>query len=255
MMHILIVEDENAAARRLEKLLHEVLTDELKVDRTDSIESTLTWLQEQPSPDLILLDIHLADGSSFEIFEHTDVVCPVVFTTAYDEYAIQAFKHNTVDYLLKPIKVNELKAAIEKYNKRFRPAPTDYTALLDSMKQQDNTNKYLRRLLIRFSNSYKLVDIKDVSYFYTKDKITFVVIRSTGKKYPLDQPLEKLEGQLDPEIFFRINRQFIIHLTSIKELHTYSKSRIKVDLDPVSPQDIIVSTERAAEFKRWLSGD
>ncbi len=254
-MHLLIVEDENAAARRLEKLLHEVIQGDIKLDRTDSIESTINWLGDQKAPDLILLDIHLADGSSFEIFEHIEVSCPIIFTTAYDEYAIQAFKHNTVDYLLKPIKVHELSAALDKYKKNFRPPAADYTTLIETMKQHDSGSKYLRRLLIRFSNSFKLVDVQDVSYFYTKDKLTFVVIRSTGKKYPLDQPLEKLEGQLDPAIFFRINRQYIIHVSSISALHTYSKSRIKVDLEPVALQDIIVSTERASEFKRWLAGE
>lgn len=253
-MKILLIEDENAAARRLEKLLNEVAPDAVVLQRLDSVETSVLWLQSNPAPDLILLDIHLADGSSFEIFDHVTVTCPIIFTTAYDEFALQAFKVNAVDYLLKPIKTNELAAALDKYKRVFKAAAPDYSALLETLRKQGGPG-YLRRMLIRFGNSIKLVDMADAAYFYTKDKITFLVTRSTGKRFPVDYPLDKLEGMLDPATFFRINRQFIINVAAIKEMHPYSKSRVKVELEPPTELETIVSTERSAEFKRWLVGE
>lgn len=254
-MNILIVEDENAAARRLEKLLAEIAPDAQILQRLDSIETTIQWLDANPAPDLILLDIHLADGDSFEIFKHMEVNSPVIFTTAYDEYALEAFKVNAVDYLLKPIKVKELQAAIDKYRRVFQVKKPDYSALLESLRKQELEVNAPRRLLIRFANSIKLVDIEDAAYFYTKDKITFLITRRSGKRYPVDYPLEKLEAMLDPQSFFRINRQFIINIQAIQEMHPYSKSRIKVDLEPACDMDTIVSTERSAAFKKWLVGE
>ncbi len=254
-MKILIVEDENAAARRLEKLLSEVAPEAVVLQRLDSVETSVLWLQNNPQPDLILLDIHLADGASFEIFEHVKVTCPIIFTTAYDEYALQAFKVNAVDYLLKPIKTNELAAALDKYKQIYKSATSpDYAPLLEMLRKQEGQN-YLRRMLIRFSNSIRLVDMSDVAYFYTKDKITFLVTRSTGKRFPVDYPLDKLEGMLDPAVFFRINRQFIINVAAIKEMHPYSKSRVKVEMEHSTDMETIVSTERSAEFKKWLVGE
>ncbi|MBL7783168.1 MAG: response regulator transcription factor [Saprospiraceae bacterium] len=253
-MKILIIEDENAAARRLEKMLGEIAPEAVVIDRLDSVETAVLWLQSNPQPDLILLDIHLADGASFEIFEHVAVTAPVIFTTAYDEYAMKAFKVTAVDYLLKPIKTADLEAAIDKYRRVFQPAP-NYTPLIETMRQQEPGGNYLQRMLIRFSNSYKLVEMSDAAYFYSKDKITFVVSRSSGKRFPVDYPLDKLESLLDPTLFYRINRQFIVHVAAIKEMHSYSKSRVKIDLDPPADMDTIVSTERSSDFKRWLVGE
>lgn len=257
-MQVLIVEDEAAAARRLEKMLLEVAPDDLTVlARLDSVAATVEWLQQHQAPDLMLLDIHLADGASFEIFEHVQVSCPIIFTTAYDEYAVQAFKVNAVDYLLKPLKVNELSAAIDKYRRVFAPASSapaaDYTNLLDTLRRQSNT--YLQRMLVRLGNNLKLVDLSDAAYFYTRDKITFLVVRSTGKRYPIDYPLDRLETLLDPRVFFRINRQFIINVAAIREMQPSTKSRVRVILDPASDQETVVSAERSAEFKRWLVGE
>ncbi len=256
-MKILLIEDEQAAVRRLEKMLKELAPEAVILARLDSVEATILWWQENPAPDLILLDIHLADGASFELFEHVEVRCPVIFTTAYDEYALQAFKVNAVDYLLKPIKINELSIALEKYKRVFAPpAPVpDYTALLHTLHRPESGNTYLRRMLIRFNNSIKLVEVSDAAYFYTKDKLTFLVTRSNAKRFPVDHPLDKLETLLDPAVFFRINRQFIINVAAIHALHPYSKSRVKVELEPTTDLETIVSTERSAAFKKWLVGE
>ncbi|TNE57406.1 MAG: response regulator transcription factor [Bacteroidetes bacterium] len=253
-MNVLIIEDENAAARRLEKLLKEIAPEMTIIQQLDSIEASVLWLAQNPPPDLIFLDIHLADGSSFDIFDHVQVQCPIIFTTAYDEYALQAFKVNAVDYLLKPIKSGELARALEKYQKVFKTEKQDYSALLESLRQEGKP-KYLERMLIRFGQSLKLVDLNDAAYFYTKDKITFVLTRSEGKRYPIDHPLDKLESLLDSRKFFRINRQFIVNVEAISEMFPYSKSRVKVQLNPPTDLETIVSTERSADFKKWLVGE
>ncbi|MEZ4893415.1 MAG: LytTR family DNA-binding domain-containing protein [Saprospiraceae bacterium] len=252
-MNILIIEDENAAARRLEKLVLEIEPDANIMAKIDSVESALLYLKSNPAPDLILLDIHLADGSSFEIFQHMEVTAPIIFTTAYDNYALDAFKANTVDYLLKPIKSQELQVAIEKFKRHhLSKQSVDYKTLADTLLKAENSKNFLRRMLIRFGSSFKLIDMKDAAYFYSKDKITFLVSSSTGKRFPVDYPLDKLEGILDPESFYRINRQFIVNINAIGEMHQYSKSRVKIELEPPVDQDIIVSTEKSASFKRWL---
>ncbi|MCC6462771.1 MAG: response regulator transcription factor [Saprospiraceae bacterium] len=250
-MNVIIIEDENAAARRLEKLLKEVAPETIVLQQLDSVETSVLWLQNNPQPDLIFMDIHLADGASFEILQHVPIKCPVIFTTAYDEYALQAFKVNAVDYLLKPIKSTELTAALEKYRDVFRAPVSDYSSLLETLRRQEG----MQRMLIRLGQSMKLIDLSDAAYFYTKDKITFVILRNSGKRYPVEYPLDRLENMLDKRAFFRINRQFIVNVAAIREMHPYSKRRVKIDLDPATDMETIVSTERSAEFKKWLVGE
>lgn len=248
-MTVLIIEDEAAAARRLEKMVLDIEPDATIPGKPDSVESAVEWLSTHPAPDLILMDIHLADGSSFEIFEHLEVTSPVIFTTAYDEHALRAFKENTVDYLLKPVKSNELSAAFEKY-RRIHGSPTpDYRRLTSLGGER---NEFLRRTLIRMGNSFKLVEINESVYFYTRDKITFLVSGDTGKRYPTDYTLDKLEEVLNPALFFRINRQFIVGIKSIREMQMHSKGRVRIDLEPETDQETIVSVERSAAFKKWL---
>ena len=163
-MNILIIEDENAAARRLEKLVLEIEPDANIMAKIDSVESALLYLKSNPAPDLILLDIHLADGSSFEIFQHMEVTAPIIFTTAYDNYALDAFKANTVDYLLKPIKSQELQVAIEKFKRHhLSKQSVDYKTLADTLLKAENSKNFLRRMLIRFGSSFKLIDMKDAA--------------------------------------------------------------------------------------------
>lgn len=251
-MKVLLIEDEDAAVRRLEKILKEADAAIEIVKSLDSVEASIDWLRNHPAPDLIFMDIQLADGSSFEIFEHCTVKCPVVFTTAYDEYALKAFKVNAIDYLMKPIKPAEVVAAIEKYRSLHKVALPDYQALLDKLQQPQTP--LLRRILVKLGQSIRLIDMDDIAYFYTRDKISFLVTKNTHKRFPIDYPLDKLEGMLNQSVFYRINRQFIIHISAIKEMHPYSKSRIKIDLDPPSDIETIVSTERASDFKQWLTG-
>ena len=249
-MKVLIIEDEITAARRLKNLVTKINPDIEIVDQLDSIEGVLNWLQNNELPDLIFMDIHLADGSSFEIFNHAEIEKPVIFTTAYDVYAIQAFQVNAVDYLLKPIKEDQLRAALEKYHKYHKESKIDYQKVVRSLQQPSDE----KRFLIRLGHSIKLVEIKDVAYFYTKDKITFL-ITNAGKRYPIDYSLEKLDEIVNSKKFFRINRQFIINIDAIKEMLSYSKSRVKIELNPHCDLETIVSTERSPVFKKWLLGD
>ncbi|RMD75216.1 MAG: DNA-binding response regulator [Bacteroidetes bacterium] len=249
-MRVLIVEDEPAAARRLEKMLREVAPDAEVAEVLDSIEGVVAWWQTHEPPDLVLLDIHLADGSSFEIFDQVAVSAPVIFTTAYDQYAVDAFRVNAVDYLLKPIKREELQRAIERYRQQTAAAPlVDYRELARAMRGE----AYPRRFLIRRGQTIKVVGMDEVAYFYTEDKITFLTTKE-GRRYPIDYSLEKLEEMLDGARFFRINRQFIISIDSIREMYAYSKARVKVELVPPTDHQTIVSTERSPHFKRWLKG-
>lgn len=248
-MKVLIIEDEDAAARRLQKLIQEIDPGIEVLGCLDSIESTLEWMEQHELPELIFMDIHLADGSSFELFNYAKIDKPVIFTTAFDQYALQAFKVNSIDYLLKPIKLAELEQAINKFKQLRSNTVFNYQELAKAM-QQENQSK---RLLIKMGQTIRIVDLNDAAYFYTESKITFVVTKE-GKRYPLDFSLEKVEEMVDTQTFFRINRQFIVNIKCIKEMYAYSKSRVKLELDPHIDLDTVVSTERSPFFKRWLQG-
>jgi DNA-binding LytR/AlgR family response regulator len=251
-MKLLIIEDEPASAQRLKKLAEEIEPDIIVLDMLDSITASVEWFKTHTEPDLVLSDIHLADGLSFEIFKQVSLSCPVIFTTAFDQYAIQAFKLNSIDYLLKPIKKTELADAIRKFHK-VKPgvAGFDLSQLSALLGKQEKD--YLKRLMIRIGQHIKVVEIKDLAYFYIDEKIVFGV-SFTKDRYPMDLSLDQLEKQLDPERFFRINRGFIISLESIETMITYSKARIKIKLKPPCEVESITSTERSAEFRDWLRG-
>lgn len=251
-MKILIIEDEPATAQRLKKLVEEIEPDARILDMLDSITSSVEWLRNHAEPDLLFLDIHLADGLSFDIFREVTVGCPVIFTTAYDQYAIRAFKLNSIDYLLKPVKKNELADAIRKYKKLQAPAPAIDLAMLAELVGKEG-KEYLKRLMIRIGSQLKVIGISDVAYFYIDEKIVFAVTFSKNR-YPVDFSLDELENQLDPANFFRINRAFIISLQSIDSMITYSKARIKVKLKPPCELESISSTDRSPLFREWLKG-
>ncbi|MBK6640412.1 MAG: response regulator transcription factor [Bacteroidia bacterium] len=251
-MKYLIIEDEDPAATRLEKLIAAAAPDFILQNHIVSIRTAVKWLQENEHPDLIFMDIQLADGISFEIFNQIPVKCPVIFTTAFDQYAIQAFKVNSIDYLLKPVKNDELEAAIAKFrkSKTSTDSPIPYEKLLGLLKGKPELHK---RLLIRFGETIKAVEVSDVAYFYTENKINYLCTFDK-KTYPLDFNLDQLESMIDPEHFFRINRQFIVHIKAINKMVSYSKSRVKLELVPPTEIETIVSTERSPNFKNWLTG-
>ena len=255
-MRILIIEDEDAAVRRLRKLLEQTADAHEIVAVLDSIAASVEWLSNHPAPDLALMDIHLADGSSFEIFKHATIQAPVIFTTAYDQYAVDAFRVNAIDYLLKPVKQEELKEALSRIRQQS-----------DAKQEAPSAEDLLRRLskgglipatqrsLVRIGQTMKIVDLNTTAYFFSKDKITYAV-NPDGKRYPIDETLEQLDAKLDTTRFFRINRQFIICIDAIDEMFAYSKSRVKIKLNPpFTGGDVIVSTERSPVFKKWLEGN
>lgn len=254
MIRILIIEDEIAASKRLQKLLTELMPDAEIAGMLVSIESAVNWFNNNSQPDLMFADIHLADGSSFEIFRKTKIDCPVIFITAYDQHALEAFKHNSIHYLLKPIKKDELSEAIMRFRKMQAANATsnvDFEKMLASLKQRA---VYKERFIIRFGEHIKTIETQDIAYFYTENKANYAVMKD-GKRYPVDHNLDELEQLINPKNFFRINRQFIIGYNSITEMVSYSKSRVLIRLNPPSKFETIVSTERSSSFKAWLAGE
>jgi two-component system, LytTR family, response regulator LytT len=254
-MTILIIEDEEPAYKRLQKMLKELEPDHTLLDQIVSVSSAVKWFNENDAPDLIISDIQLSDGISFEIFKQVDIKCPVIFTTAYDQYAIEAFKVNSIDYLLKPVKKEELEKAVTKF-KALTPATTapaiDINKLLQSL--QPAGTDYKKRFVVRYGEHIKTIDIEEVVYFYTEDKATFLCTKD-ARRFVVDFNLDTLDSILDPKVFFRINRQYIISIHSIAEMFAYSKSRVLIKLSPASKHETIVSTERSADFKLWLGDE
>ncbi len=248
-MKVLLIEDEPLAAQRLKKMVLDLRPNYEVLAILDSVQSVVNWFKESTiQPDLLLMDIQLSDGSSFEIFNELELTIPVIFTTAFDDYAIRAFKVNSIDYILKPIKLEELLRALVKFES------SDRIALKQNIRKSLAREVTLpKRFVLKLGGSIRTVEIADIAYFYTADKISFAM-SFEGRRYPLDHNLEQVEELLDERIFFRINRQFIVQFKSIKEIHTHSKSRVKVIVEPKIDQELIVSTEKASDFKFWLTG-
>tara|TARA_B100000678_G_scaffold289250_1_gene299396 strand:+ start:151 stop:909 length:759 start_codon:yes stop_codon:yes gene_type:complete len=250
-MNILIIEDESPAAERLRRLLKPLLPDAFFHGPLDSVRSAVNWLNDNPNPDLIFLDIQLADGLSFDIFRQYDVNTPVIFCTAYDQYAIRAFKLNSIDYLLKPIDPHDLEGAVTKFlrQRETRAPHIDVEYLQQSMQVQEKV--YKSRFITRIGDQLKPVEVEGISLFYSADKITFMQLEN-GRPYPLDYSLDQVEGLVDPQRFFRVNRKFIISMSGIEDIRTYSSSRLKLKLKNVEDKDVLVSRERVNDFKKWL---
>lgn len=253
-MNVVIIEDEYPAAERLAKLLDHTGQPVTVVATLDSVASAVPWLQNNPAPDLILSDIQLSDGLSFEIYEQVVIKSPIIFTTSYDEYAIRAFKHRSIDYLLKPIKYEELVRAIEKY-RTFRStfSGADHAArleqLLDNLSHTGKTPK--KRFLVRKGEQLIPITDEEIAYFYTENELVYLITNSS-KKYVTDHTLEQLESLADPAKFFRINRQFILNIAAIREIHTYFSSRLKLQLHPPPSDEVLVSKGKVKGFKEWL---
>lgn len=250
-MNILIVEDENMAAKRLTTLLNQTLPNAQIVAQLDSVKRAVEWLGSN-SADLLFFDIQLADGLSFEILEQVQVKSPIIFTTAFDEYAIRAFKLNSVDYLLKPIDPNELEAALDKYQKLYadNQAPTLNLAMIEQAMQQ-MTKKYKERFVVKIGEHIKTIVTTDAGYFFSQEKATYLQTLEKNR-YIIDYTLEQVEQLVDPEKFFRINRKYLVSLEAIKDIVTYSNSRLRLILKHDDSMDAIVSREKVQDFKKWL---
>jgi len=250
-MNVIIIEDEKPAARRLSRMLNE-LGIEAEV-MLHSVEESLNWFQNNTHPDLIFLDIQLSDGLSFEIFEEVTVDSAIIFTTAYDEYALKAFKLNSVDYLLKPIDEDELKIAVEKY-KNQQPKESNLQVNIDDIRKlliNPIDRKFKKRFTIKIGQHINIIHVDEIECFYSENKATYIHTTS-NRNYLIDGSLEHWQEQLDPESFYRVNRTFMVHINSIKDIIAYSNSRLKLILQTFSDTEIIVSRERVKDFKNWI---
>ncbi len=253
-MKVVIIEDEAFAALRLKKMIRDYNPDIEILAELESVVESVKWFKSNPEPDLIFLDIHLEDDLSFAIFEQVNISSPVIFTTAFDEYAIKAFKLKSIDYLLKPIVHEELAAALKKYE--------DFSGLhsnsvdLQSLYKLLTTNEkeYRERFSITVGTKIKMVEVKDIAYFFVMDKGVYLRT-AQGSTYSVDFTLDKLEDMLMPSSFFRINRKYLINITSIASMVTYSRGRVKLELKPKADNelDTIVSIDHSPEFKKWLN--
>lgn len=252
-LRILIVEDEPFSAQKLIRMLSELIPDGQIVATLDSVRSTVKWVQEFPAPDLAFFDIQLADGICFEVFEQTRVVFPVIFTTAFNEYALKAFKVNSIDYLLKPLKEEELKAAIKKFNDGFysRPVSLELSSMAATLNQL--TNSFKSRFLVKVGEHLKMIPTEDIALFYSMEKAVFVKT-SAGQDLALDFTLEQITGLVDPQLFFRVSRSHIVSLSHITDVVAHSGSRLVVKLAVKTDGEVMVSREKVTAFKAWLEG-
>ena len=251
MIKVIIIEDEKPSARRLKRLLSAIGIEAQGM--LHSVEEAVNWFKTNEHPDLILLDIQLSDGLSFEIFEQVVVNSAIIFTTAYDEYALKAFKLNSIDYLLKPIDDEELEAAIEKF-KTNRPEKHDLMVDINQIKKllvNPLDKSYKKRFTIKIGQHLRMVDTEDIECFYSDQKATYAYTRDR-KNYLMDFSLEQLEEELDPLKFFRVNRKFIVNINAINDIISYTNSRLQIKLNNFSELEIIVSRERVKEFRQWL---
>ena len=249
MITALIIEDEKPAARRLLKLLSIY---DIEITATlHSLSETEDWLDSHKHPDLMFLDIQLSDGLSFELFKNRIIKSAIIFTTAYDEYALKAFKVNSVDYLLKPIDKEELKSAIDKYEAQNQKPSLSFEDLKSIFDAKLSDQNYKERFTVKVGEHLKVFETDEIDCFLSQHKTTYLVTNH-GRQYPLEKSLEETEGVLSPKTFFRINRAYIIHIKAIKDIISYSNSRLKVVLNQNLGEDLIVSRERVKDFKAWL---
>ena len=250
-MRVIIIEDEKPSARRLQRMLDSL---EIKVETLlHSVKESIEWFQNNEHPDLIFLDIQLSDGLSFEIFDAVDITSAIIFTTAYDEYALQAFKLNSIDYLLKPIDEDELQKAVNQYKSRI---PQQQSVTLDfneikKMLTNPIERDYKKRFSVKVGQHLKLINIDEIECFYSENKGTYLHT-STGRNYLLDTTLDQLQNELEPHTFFRINRKFFVNIDAIKDMISYTNSRLQIKLKSYNEQDVIVARERVKDFKNWL---
>ncbi len=250
-MKILIIEDEHHAAARLKSLIGKLVKQAEIVAVIDSVEDGIEWFQNKQAPDLVFMDIQLADGISFSIFQAVEINAPVIFTTAFDQYSLKAFKVNSIDYLLKPIDEAELKQALLKYQKLNEKRADKFDSLNLLLKNLDLEKNYKERFLIKNKDQYNFILSSEIAYFYSEDSLTFIVTKN-GKSHIYDQALNKIESELNPKDFFRINRKQIVHLEAIQKIENYFNNRVSLELHPKPKEETIVSRDKVKPFKSWL---
>lgn len=256
-MNVLIIEDEKRTAQRLEKMLAQYDPAIRVLDQLPGVAKAVAWLADplNPEPELVFLDIHLEDGSGFQLIEQAQLTLPIIFTTAFDEYTLQAFKTNSVDYLLKPIDAEELGAALDKFRKFRTTAAPDLTPLLQFLGQTPgvgfSANPYKDRFMVTIGTKIRSIETRDVAYFFFADKSTWLTTRE-GLNVSIEYSLDKLTEMLDPKRFFRVNRAFLVALDSIQTIHAYSGGKLKLDLRPEPRLEVFVSGDRITPFKEWL---
>lgn len=253
-MKILIIEDEIRAAQQLQSMLQILAPNAIVIDTLESVEDSIIWFRKNEGPDLIFMDIQLADGLSFEIFQHTDVSAPVIFTTAFDQYSIKAFKVNSIDYLLKPIQEEDLSIALNKFQSLYQNKQAQRIDNLTIEKLINNltSDKFRQRFIVKEGNSMSFVQTEDVAYFYSEDGLSFLVTHH-NKRYIVDMTLDAIEKDIDARQFSRINRGQIVNVETISKIHPYFNHRLKLELKANPKQDFIVSRNRTAEFKDWIN--
>jgi len=250
-MNVLIIEDEKPSARRLQRMLEK---QNVSVDKMlHNVQEAVEWFANNEHPDLIFLDIQLSDGLSFEIFDEVDVNSAIIFTTAFDEYALQAFKLNSIDYLLKPIDEEELETAVKKYLARA-PQTQNVQLNFDDIKKlltNPVEREYKKRFTTKIGQHIKMIPVDEIECFYSENKGTYAHTID-GRDYLLDTTLEQMEGEISPEVFFRINRKFYININAIKDIISYTNSRLQLKLNSYKEQEVVVARERVRDFKLWL---
>jgi len=250
-MRVVIIEDEQLAARRLESMIVAANPQIQVVAKLESVADSVEWFRNNQHPDLIFLDIHLEDDLSFVIFDKVQVNSPIIFTTAFDEYAIRAFKLKSIDYLLKPIVQEELNSAIRKYKDLVTPAQqmVDLSSIYSLITRQNPT--YKERFSITVGQKIKTFTVPEIAYFYSTEGISFMVLKNKSE-YPVDDSLEELTQALNPKDFFRINRKYLVKIDSIANVHIYPKSHLKLELSPLPKEEVFVSIDKVTAFKKWL---
>lgn len=252
-MKLLVVEDEQLLARQLIKLVKELRPDAEVTGQTNSIESTVEWLSKNEKPDLILMDIELADGQCFSIFQRADITCPIVFTTAYDEFALKAFTVNSIDYLLKPIKKEDLNRALNKFDLLISEKGNAGVKILKSFvdKMILNPRQYRERFLVKQGQKMVSIPIEEIAFFSAKNTLNFIHTKSK-QKFVIDYTLDEIEEMVEPNNFFRANRQYIFLNDIITEIHPWFHGKLKIEISLPVEDEIIISREKASSFKEWM---
>jgi DNA-binding LytR/AlgR family response regulator len=251
MIDILIIEDEPVVAKRLVQLLETIPFNINILDILDSVEESIQWLGNHPDPDIIFADIELSDGRSFDIFKRSNIDSSIIFTTSFDQYAIEAFKHNSIDYLLKPIREVELIQSLEKYNRLSLSSSNDFQRVVRSIKGEKRD--FRRRFLVKSGETMRSIKTDEIAYFYLENRNLFIKLFSGGVEL-IDHTIDSLVIELDPEIFFKISRQIIVHIDSIKSIKPYFSNRLILELEPESHEEVVVTKSNVKGFRLWLGG-